>query len=253
MVLAPAIQAFQSDQGNCVEPAPSTKSTWGQDLNAPQNASIPTPHDAMHVAKKKMQPISCIIQCDAFEANGRLHCTGRDASPWRDLHTHTGRVSRPRGTSWPQHVQGGAVPAVGWCVFHETELIVMLLGELSGTERRGDCHLKLRVEQENLAPVLFETVSRLEGTRWLVPFLSANSGRWTTREDATPSWRGPACSPAARRWSYRPAKDSLPLRIPRKCPAMALPPWTPPGPAGNRRTSPDFVIVGPNPIWEVID
>jgi hypothetical protein len=30
------------------------------------------------------------------------------------------------------NVQGGAVPAVGWHVFYETELIFMLLGELSG-------------------------------------------------------------------------------------------------------------------------
>lgn len=74
------------------------------DLNAPLNASIPSPHNAVHFADTKIQPISCIIQLRYVRSQltSALYETRRFPVERISTHARGERVSTPREkASWP--------------------------------------------------------------------------------------------------------------------------------------------------------
>ncbi|KAJ5265416.1 hypothetical protein N7524_006434 [Penicillium chrysogenum] len=117
------------------------------------------------------------------------------------------------------NAEGGAGPADGRGVSHEIGLIGMPLGEISGpsalvmaSECGDKSRLKLRVEKEKPTPVLFGTTGRLKtrcGSIALGEFHMMDDFGGGYSEQA---WSGQVCSPGARRWSYRSAKDSFPSK-----------------------------------------
>jgi hypothetical protein len=79
-----------------------------QNLNAPLNASISTPHNAVHFANKPNVTISYIIELRYVRSQWTSALYRAQRFPVeRSPHTQTGRLSRPREISWPAYFSLG--------------------------------------------------------------------------------------------------------------------------------------------------